>query len=298
MEKNYKYFKSKGGIMKVIKALNNSLVLVLNDMGQEVILMGKGIGYNKSVGYELKESDIEKVFILKDKDISKNIIQLASEIDSQYFELAERIITYAVERYNMKLMEHIYLSLTDHISFAVKRIRNGIEIPNFYTENLTIFNPDEFQVGIYACNLINEKLKIKFPIDEASSIAFHFINAQQNNPYSIKNKKITEIVKGILDIVKYTFIIEYNEESISYTRFVSHLKKFAQKIVNPTLEPEDINDVIFDNIFEICYREYCCVKKIEIFIKEKYHADISKSEELYLTIHIHRILEEYSLKGK
>lgn len=282
--------------MQVVKVLNNSLVLVLNDMGQEVILMGKGIGYNKSAGYKMKESEIEKIFILKDKDISKNIIQLASEIDSQYFELAEQIITYAIEKYDMKLMEHIYLGLTDHISFAVRRIKNGIEIANFYTENLKIFNPNEFQVGIYACDLIKEKLGVEFPIDEASSIAFHFINAQQDNPYSMKNKKITEIVKGILDIVKYNFVIDYNEDSISYTRFVAHLRRFAQKIISPTLEPEDTNDIIFDNIFEMCYKEYYCVRKIGIFIKEKYHTNISKNEELYLTIHIHRILEEYSLE--
>lgn len=282
--------------MQVVKVLNNSLVLVLNDMGQEVILMGKGIGYNKSVGYRMKESEIEKIFILKDKDISKNIIQLASEIDSQYFELAEQIITYAIDKYDMKLMEHIYLGLTDHISFAVRRIKNGIEIANFYTENLKIFNPNEFQVGIYACDLIKEKLGVELPIDEASSIAFHFINAQQDNPYSMKNKKITEIVKGILDIVKYNFAIDYNEDSISYTRFVAHLRRFAQKIIAPTPEPKDTNDIIFDNIFEMCYREYYCVRKIGIFIKEKYHTDISKNEELYLTIHIHRILEEYSLE--
>lgn len=282
--------------MQVVKVLNNSLVLVLNDMGQEVILMGKGIGYNKSAGYKMKESEIEKIFILKDKDISKNIIQLASEIDSQYFELAEQIITYAIDKYDMKLMEHIYLGLTDHISFAVRRIKNGIEIANFYTENLKIFNPNEFQVGIYACDLIKEKLGVELPIDEASSIAFHFINAQQDNPYSMKNKKITEIVRGILDIVKYNFAIDYNEDSISYTRFVAHLRRFAQKIIAPTPEPKDINDIIFDNIFEMCYREYYCVRKIGIFIKEKYHTDISKNEELYLTIHIHRILEEYSLE--
>lgn len=282
--------------MQVVKVLNNSLVLVLNDMGQEVILMGKGIGYNKSAGYKMKESEIEKIFILKDKDISKNIIQLASKIDSQYFELAEQIITYAIDKYDMKLMEHIYLGLTDHISFAVRRIKNGIEIANFYTENLKIFNPNEFQVGIYACDLIKEKLGVELPIDEASSIAFHFINAQQDNPYSIKNKKITEIVRGILDIVKYNFAIDYNEDSISYTRFVAHLRRFAQKIIAPTPEPKDTNDIIFDNIFEMCYREYYCVRKIGIFIKEKYHTDISKNEELYLTIHIHRILEEYSLE--
>lgn len=196
----------------------------------------------------------------------------------------------------MKLMEHIYLGLTDHISFAVRRIKNGIEIANFYTENLKIFNPNEFQVGIYACDLIKEKLGVELPIDEASSIAFHFINAQQDNPYSMKNKKITEMVKGILDIVKYNFVIDYNEDSVSYTRFVAHLRRFAQKIIAPTPEPKDTNDIIFDNIFEMCYREYYCVRKIGIFIKEKYRTDISKNEELYLTIHIHRILEEYSLE--
>lgn len=296
MELSYNLFRYEDGNMQVIKILNNSIVLVLNDSGQEVILMGKGIGYNKSIGYQLNESEIEKVFILEDKDMSKNITQLTSEIDSIYFELAEQIIKYAVDNYNMELIKHIYLGLTDHLFFAVKRIRNGIEIENFYTENLKIFNPDEFQVGLYACHLIKEKMNIKFPIDEASGIAFHFINAQQNNPYSIKNKKISDVVKGILDIVKYTFNIKYNKEGIAYVRFISHVRRFAQRVINPVKESEDTNDILFDNIFDTCYREYDCVKKIRIFIKEKYHADISRQEELYLTIHIHRILEEHSLK--
>lgn len=296
MELSYSLFGYEDGNMQIIKILNNSIVLVLNDIGQEVILMGKGIGYNKSVGYQLNENDIEKVFILEEKDISKNITQLTSEIDNVYFELAEQVITYAVENYNMELIKHIYLGLTDHLFFAVKRIRDGIEIQNFYTENLKIFNPDEFQVGLYACCLIKEKMNIEFPIDEASSIAFHFINAQQNNPYSTKNKKISEVVKGILDIVKYTFIIKYDEESIAYIRFISHVRRFAQRVINSRQESEDTNDILFDNIFDTCYREYDCVKKIRIFVKEKYHTDISRQEELYLTIHIHRILEEYSLK--
>ena len=31
--------------MRVVKVLNNSLVLALDEAGQETILMGKGIGY-------------------------------------------------------------------------------------------------------------------------------------------------------------------------------------------------------------------------------------------------------------
>ena len=37
-------------MVQVIKVMNNSLILALNDEGKEVILMGKGIGYKKSIG--------------------------------------------------------------------------------------------------------------------------------------------------------------------------------------------------------------------------------------------------------
>ena len=75
--------------MKVIKVLNNSLVLVVDNQGHEKILMGRAIGYNKSTGYKIKDSDIEKVFVLENKEISKRIIQLANEIDAKYFIIAK-----------------------------------------------------------------------------------------------------------------------------------------------------------------------------------------------------------------
>ena len=104
--------------MRVIKVLNNSLVLALNDEGQEIILMGKGIGFQKTIGYKLSPKEIDKVFVLKDRELSRRIIRLAAETDSIYFEMAKSVIDYAVENYHMKLMDHIYLALTDHLAFA------------------------------------------------------------------------------------------------------------------------------------------------------------------------------------
>lgn len=52
--------------MKVVKVLNNSLVLALDQEGREHILMGKGIGYRKSIGMLVKTEDVEKIFVLKD----------------------------------------------------------------------------------------------------------------------------------------------------------------------------------------------------------------------------------------
>ena len=81
--------------MRVIKVLNNSLVLALNDEGQEIILMGKGIGFQKTIGYKLSPKEIDKVFVLKDRELSRRIIRLAAETDSIYFEMAKSVIDFA-----------------------------------------------------------------------------------------------------------------------------------------------------------------------------------------------------------
>ena len=217
--------------MRVIKVLNNSLVLALDNAGQESILMGKGIGFHKSIGYEFQESEIEKVFVLKDKEVSRNIIRLAAETDSVFFELAKAVIDYAIEQFDMKLMDHIYLSLTDHLSFAARRIREGIVLQNFYTLEMKKFNPQEFQVGEYAVKLMRERLDLEIPVDEAGNIAFHFINAQFNHPYNSQNLLISRTLDAVLDIVKYAFGITYNEDSTSYSRYVTHVRLFAQRLV-------------------------------------------------------------------
>lgn len=278
--------------MRVVKVLNNSLVLALDEKGQETILMGKGIGYQKSIGYQFQENEIEKVFILKDKEMSRNIIRLASETDSVYFELAKTVIDYAEEVFHMKLMDHIYLSLTDHLSFAAQRVRDGIVLRNFYTMEMKKFNPNEFQVGEYAVTLMNEQLGMEIPMDEAGNIAFHFINAQYQHPYNSQNLMIAGTVNDLLDIVKYSFGISYQEDSTAYSRFVTHLRLFAQRLVSRKLLPEDKSDLLYDQIYSVCSEEFGCVEKIQIYVMDKFHQTLSNQENMYLALHIHRVLEE------
>ena len=71
--------------MRVVKVLNNSLVLALDEAGQETILMGKGIGYHKSIGDQFQERENGKVFFLKKKEVSRSIIRPSAGTDAGYF---------------------------------------------------------------------------------------------------------------------------------------------------------------------------------------------------------------------
>lgn len=284
--------------MRLVKVLNNSLIMALDNDGTETILMGKGIGYNKAIGYEFKPHEVEKVFVLKDKDVSRNIIRLASDVDSIYFEIAKSTIDYAKEKYNMNLMSHIYLSLTDHIAFAVKRHKDNIVISNLYVDEMARFNEAEYDVGKYALQLIKEQLGVELTTDEIGNIAFHFINAQVNHPYNEKNLKIVSITNDILEIVKYHFRLIYNEDSIAYSRYVTHVKFFAQRLVSNKQLNEDSLAYVYGEVAKKCEKEKECVLKIEKFINQKYGFNFTPQESMYLTIHIHRILEEYENENK
>ena len=64
---------------------------------------------------------------------------------------------------------------------------------------------------------------MSLPEDEAGFIALHIVNAELNEEMpNIIN--ITKVMQEILSIVKYHFKIDFNEESLHYYRFVTHLK--------------------------------------------------------------------------
>lgn len=276
--------------MEVIKVLNNSLILALDDKGNEIVIMGKGIGFQKSTGHVISKEDIEKTFILRDLEVRKNIVQLAAEIDIEIFEITKHIIDYAKTKYNIKLMEHLYLSLTDHIAFALKRVQEGIIIPSLYNVMIKQLNPKEYEIAKYTVEYIKKQMHIELPDDEINNIAVHFINAQLDVSKNDNNERILEIINSILDIVQFNFMIKYDKESINYSRFVLHLTTFAHRLLNKDLCGDEVDYSMYLNLCNLYEEELRCIEKIERFILMKYEVRISNQEKMYLLIHVHKNL--------
>ena len=280
-------------MMRVVKVLNTSVVLAVEDGNGEVILMGKGIGFRKSIGQALTPEETDRVFVLRDRETNRNILQLAAQIDGRVFEITRRVVEYARTRYQMQLMDHIYLALTDHLSFAVKRQEEGLTLPGTYLLDVKRFNPREYDVGRYALQLVQTELNVFLPEDEISNIAFHFINAQRITAPADDSVKMSKIIKGILEIVKYTISVDYNEDSVSYSRFLTHLQALAHRLVQGIPLTDDLTDFLYEQVVPKCPEEYRSTDRIGAFLHDSFGITLSREEALYLTIHIHRILEEH-----
>ncbi len=276
--------------MKISKILNNNVAVILDENGKEQIVMGKGICFKKRPGEEIAPETVDKTFSLSGAEMNSKFQILVQDIPMEHIVLGEEIISEAGSRLGKKLNDMVYISLIDHVHTSIIRFLDGITVKNVLLWDIRRFYREEFNVGLWALDLIEQRCMVRLPEDEAGFIALHLANAQMDQDTMHNMYEITRIMQEIVNIVKYFFHIEFHEEDIYYYRFITHLKFFAKRLVEHNIFDEDDNDDLWDVIRRKYPEAFRCVEKITKFIEQKYEYQLSKDEQLYLTIHIERVL--------
>lgn len=277
--------------MKIEKILNNNAVVIRED-DDERIVMGCGLAFKKKVGDDVPEDKIDKIFLLSNKEVNNKFQELVSDIPMEYVNLGEKIIVLAKTQLGKKLSDTIYISLVDHIYTAITRFLEGVEVKNALLWDIKRFYKDEYPIGLAALDMIEEEFRVRLSDDEAGFIALHIVNAEMDGDENEVKRiyKITKVMQEISNIVKYNFKITFDENSVYYYRFVSHLKFFADRVFSEKTYKDESNDDLFGIIRNKYKSSFECVEKIAKFIEEKYKYVISDEEKLYLTIHIERVV--------
>lgn len=279
--------------MRIEKILNNNVVVV-QENSVEKIVMGRGLAYKRKVGDEFSEDIVDKIFVLSNPDARNKFQELIVNIPVEHIALAEELIEYAEKELGKKLNEMIYISLVDHIYTSIIRCREGIIVKNAILWDIRRFYPREFAVGLHGLIMVEERHGVHLPEDEAGFIALHLVNAEMDDSSIQEMYEITTIMQEISNIVRYRFKISFDEDSVYYYRFITHLKFFAQRLINRKIYQDDGDDVLFTVVKEKYANSYQCVCSIAEFIKNKYNYILSNEEKLYLTIHIERVVYKSS----
>lgn len=147
--------------MIVQKVLNNSLVLSMDDDDREVIVMGKGIGFNSRPGDEIDPEKIEKRFVTQALGARSGYLEALSAIPDEVIEMAAMIISRANMQLASKVREQIFFTLADHLTFAIERSRKGIAIQNRLLPEVRRFYPQQFRVASDAVTIIRQQYGIE-----------------------------------------------------------------------------------------------------------------------------------------
>lgn len=276
--------------MKIEKVFNNNVVQILGINNEEIIVMGKGLGFQKKPGDEVNQDLIEKRFILQntDTDMVGELSRVYVDLDSEEIDLVLEIIHQGQEKLGQTFDISLYIALADHLHYTIQRTREGLTLQNPLAWEVRKFYPEEFQLGKDTIELVKEKMTLQLADDEAASIALHFINAQKDGGLLEKNRLISKIVSDILEIVRLHFGEVRDEESISYNRFITHIQYFAQRVANGLVQGK--NDAfLYEQVKENYPHAFACTEKIKSYVESAYNFAMSRDEQVYLTIHIQRL---------
>jgi beta-glucoside operon transcriptional antiterminator len=275
--------------MKIAKILNNNVVMVQDEQGREQVVMGCGLAFQKRVGDSLNDAQIEKVFALQSDLLVRRLEELLHQIPPEVMTTCDRIIDLATQRLG-KLQESLYITLTDHCYFAIERQHKGLAIKNVLLWDIKRLYPREFELGQEARAIISRRLNVELAEDEAGFIALHLVTAQLHNEMP-EVMDVTRVMQEILQLVKYQLQLEYNESSLSYQRFVTHLKFFAQRMLTRTVVDDD--DVSLHTAVKDNYpKAWKCAVKIAQHLQQSYQRELTAEEIMFLAIHIERVRKE------
>jgi beta-glucoside operon transcriptional antiterminator len=275
-------------VLTIKKTLNSSVVLVEQN-GQPMILLGKGIGYGKKEGAQIKYDDVSQVFMPVDNLYVKQMLDSIDSIPAVYFELAQEIVAYATKVTGQKLNNTVYFALTDHLHFAVERFQKEMPITNRVFWEIKTFYRSEFSVGEYALSLLKERLSLELPEQEAANVAFHIINAQSGDTTDTNGAKYAHLVGKIVNIVRYTLGRDIANDDIHYTRFITHVKYFVERFFADKML-HDNEDPLFEHLQFKYPKAMNGAFKVREYIEETYQQTISNEEVTYLAVHIYRLL--------
>jgi transcriptional antiterminator len=271
------------------KNLNNNALVALGERQQEVILIGKGIGFQRAKGDIVRhDAKIEKVFVLASEGQREQMLRLFTETDEEVMRVITEYVKYVEGKLARTFPTQFFIALIDHLSFAIKRLQQGINILNPFLYDVRILYPYEYALAQEGTVLLEKRLKITIPEDEIGFLALHLHSGRTNQNLSQMNR-FSGLIAKLIGVIEVELEIEIDKTSLDYSRLLTHLRFAIERAEGHDLsEKENPLSRILKQEYPLCYNIAWKLVKI---LQNELKVDIPEAEVGYLTLHIQRILE-------
>lgn len=275
---------------RIIKVLNNNGILVYhNETGRELILMGNGVGFGKKPTQQIEDMPGAKVYSLVTRQKQQSVLKVVNGIQPGFIEAAGRIIEEA-EKVFSEVNHEILLPMADHIALAAKRAKENRQIPNPFTPDIRVLFSKEYTVAIRGRDIIREMMGYEISDDEVGFLTLHIHAGLSDEQVSV-TLDTTRIINEGIRMIEKGFSQKLQEDSLAYTRLMSHLYYMVARTRNGESTKVDFNDFIFTNYPETGrVAETVCS-----YMGNELKKPVAKEEIGFLAIHIQRVISPETL---
>ncbi len=274
--------------MRVVRAFNNNVVLATTEVGHEVILTGRGLGFQARPGQIVDTSKVVKTFVADDGLETTRIGQMLTDIPPEVIALVSTSLAGAGLGEKATNAPALMVALADHVHFAIKRAEAGTVVEYPLKAEVTHLYPDEYAQATQLLEALNTHVETPLPPSEAVALSMHLVNAGISTGDFSYTYAMTEVIGQMLDVIEQAFEIDLDRDSVNIGRFVTHLRYLFVRIQQHTqLEADSarIGQVIRDSY----PRELECAQRLASLVEMRVGESLSSDEVAYLTLHVARV---------
>lgn len=281
---------TKGDPMEILRVFNNNVILA-RDGGQEVILTGRGLGFQAKAGQSVDESRISKEFIPVDGRDPDHMAMMLADIPPEIVSLVADAMTDCGITKGSAVNPILTVALADHVVGVLRRLKAGIHVTYPLVAEVTTLYPDEYIQAQAFLTYLNNHLDQALPQEESVAFALHLVNAGFSTGDLSYTYQMTGLIQQILKIVEETFSIDVDQSSVSIGRFITHLRYlFVRSYQHQQLK--DSPQPITKAICESYPQEFQCALTIAALLELRLNGPITTDEVAYLTLHVARVHEQ------
>jgi transcriptional antiterminator len=272
------------GPFTVQRILSNNAVIANAVSGQDVILLGKGMGFGRKAGDMLTSPKYEKIYVVPEGVAEQQALSLIEQVDTAVIQVAEDIIELAKKQLGQALHPRVYVALTDHINFTLIRLSQGMEIKNPFISEIEVMYPDEFYVATQGAKLIVEKLGVSIPREEIGFIALHLHAARHNRSVG-ESLKHSQVINKVIQHIEMQIGPLQEHSGLNYTRLLTHLQSSIHRVITQTA----IENPFMEHLKKDFTRSYELARQVGDILEKELQVKVPDAEIGYLTIHLERI---------
>ena len=272
--------------MQLLRVFNNNVVLARRG-AEDVIVTGRGIGFQAHPGAEVDPAKVVKVFVPDSGRDPDHLAAMIAGIPGEYVQLVIDAMHSVDMSEALRSKLTLVVAMADHIHGAVNR-GNAVSYP--LEAEVRHLYAEDFALAQQLLTAINGGLHKPLAPDEAVAITLHLVNAGFAVGDLSGTYRMTGLIQQILAVIGSHIDTELISEDISVARFITHLRYlFVRMAEHQQLDSDDrqVATAISARYPDAVETAQMVANLIEL----RLDSALTPDEVSYLTLHIARLEE-------
>jgi beta-glucoside operon transcriptional antiterminator len=273
--------------LTIVKVFNNNVVLASDPAGGQVVLTGRGLGFGARPGQPADLDKVVQTFLPSVVD-GDSLGQLLADIPPEHLDLASRALDEAGVELGETPRGALVVALADHLSFAIKRQRQGITVEYPLRAEVQHLYPRELDQARRVLDHVNRHLPEPLRDAETVAVALHLVNAGFASGDLSATHQMTGVIQQAFDVVEQHFGRSFDLGGVNAARFITHLRYFFVR-ASDEKQLDEGRPTFGSAIREAFPEAYQCAARLRAVLELRLGTTITDDETTYLTMHVARL---------